>query len=79
VIDLEKILVIAVGSLVLVNFVAALASTINWRAVARLWRRRAKVLRVTWEQTDERDRGVMVWTGRAAYVWLLVAVAMIGW
>jgi hypothetical protein len=76
-IDLEQILVIGIGSLVLVNFALALALTIDWRpAIVRL-RRTAKAVRVEWSQMDERDRRVIRWGGRVLWVELLIVAAIL--
>jgi hypothetical protein len=55
-IDLEKILVIAVGSLVLVNFFAMLALTVDWRRVAVRVRRIVKYWRVTYRRMQPEKR-----------------------
>jgi ABC-type nickel/cobalt efflux system permease component RcnA len=55
-IDLEKILVIAVGSLVIVNFCAALALTVDWRRTAVRVRRFVKYWRVTYARMQPEKR-----------------------
>jgi hypothetical protein len=75
VIDLEQILVIAVGSLVLANFVVALALTIDRRRVYVRARRAAKYYRVHWSQLTDADRAVMRWMGRAVWVMVLLMAA----
>jgi hypothetical protein len=76
-IDLEQILVIGIGSLVLVNFALALALTIDWRSTGNRLRRTAKVVRVEWSQMDERDRRVIRWGWRVLWVELLIVAAIL--
>jgi hypothetical protein len=76
-IDLEQILVIGIGLLVLALYFSALALTIDWQRAAERWGRAAKYWRVLWKQADERDRDVMVWTMRAAWVWVLIVVGVV--
>jgi hypothetical protein len=75
--DLEQILVIALGSLVLANFALALALTIDWRSTGNRLQRTAKAVRVEWSQMDERDRRVIRWGGRALWVELLIVAAIL--
>ena len=74
-IDLEKIVVIGLGSLVIVNFVAALLLTLDWRRIAYRWGRVRKWYAVYWSQLDDAERAFWRWYGRAAWVTVLVAVS----
>jgi hypothetical protein len=72
-IDFEKILVIAVGSLVLANFFMALALTIDWHRFRHYW-----TVRIEQGATDE-ERRALVYVGRFVWAWLLALVAWKGW
>jgi hypothetical protein len=76
-IDLEQIIVIGIGSLVLANFALALALTIDWHSTGNRLRRTAKAVRVEWSQMDERDRRVIRWGGRVLWVELLIVAAIL--
>jgi hypothetical protein len=79
-IDLEQILVIGLGSLVLVNFFAALALTIDWWRVAVHLRRFRKYWRVTVEQRmTDRERRAVCAVVHGVRVWLILYVAWTGW
>jgi hypothetical protein len=79
-IDIEQILVIGVASLVLVNFFAALALTIDWRRVAVHLRRFRKYWRVRLQQMSEEERQVNAMGAGLVvfFVWWTVAIVK-GW
>jgi hypothetical protein len=76
---IDRLAVLILGLLVLALYFSMLAVTIDWQRAAKRLSRVVKETRVTWQQADERDRDVMVWTMRAAWVWVLIAVGVRGW
>lgn len=71
---IEKIIVITVSLLVLANFAAALAATLDWDGIRRRWTRTRHYYAVHWKRMDETDRAFWTWYGRTAYVMLLAWV-----
>jgi hypothetical protein len=74
---IDRLAVLILGLLVLALYFSMLAVTIDWQRAAKRLSRVVKETRVTWQQADERDRDVMVWTMRAAWVWVLIVVGVV--
>jgi hypothetical protein len=76
----ERAWVILLGLLVLFNFAAALACTIDWTSTIDRLHRLGKWARVTYEQSaSPAERRALVYVRRGLWLWVLVWVGWKGW